>query len=127
MIELILIGFMQVTSYRSVPEQTDSTPFTTSIQTRVMDGGIAVSQDQLCPGSLFKATKIKRHSSKTCHLRDTKLHYGDVVFVYGYGMYRINDCMHKRHKKCFDIWVKTYKQEKKFGVRRIYVYKIPGA
>ena len=85
------IGKIAVTSYRSVPEQTDSSPFVTSVGWRVHRHGVAVSRD------LFKNLK-----------------YGDLVYIENIGFKVINDTMNKRYKKHLDIWVASYESEKQF-------------
>ena len=89
----LFLGNLQVTSYRSVPEQTDSSPFFTSIGDKVCRDGVAVSQD------LLKSKKIK---------------YGDWLYIEGVGLKRVNDTMNKRFKNHLDIWVGSLEEEKKF-------------
>lgn len=43
----LLLGQMTITSYRSIPKQTDSSPHYTSIGEHVHPHGCAVSQDLL--------------------------------------------------------------------------------
>jgi len=94
----VLIGNMTLTSYRSVPNQTDSTPYHTSIGERVSVRGCAVSRDLL-----------KRWGGP--------LNYGDLIYIEGIGYKFVNDCMAARHKQSVDVWVDTYEREKEFGVR----------
>lgn len=91
----VIIGTSQVTSYRSVVEQTDSSPFFTSIGERVNAGGVAVSQDLL-----------KKNGGP--------LDYGDYIYIEYIGIKRVNDCMNIRHKNSFDVWVATHEEEKAF-------------
>lgn len=110
-LEMILVSTMswQVTSYRSVPEQTDSTPFNTSTGARTNGAVCAVSQDQL----------------------GNKIRYGDYLYVeipakpelsrYCW----VSDTMNKRVKHAIDFWVESKAQEHKVGVRRGFVYKLP--
>lgn len=91
----ILIGNLQVTAYRSTPNQTDSSPWLTSIGERVTVRGLAVSPDLL-----------KKNGGP--------LDYGDLVYVEGTGYRFVNDVMHPRHKRAIDMWVPTYQEEKKF-------------
>lgn len=100
-----LIGNMTVTSYRSVPEQTDSSPFITSIGERTHRNGVAVSQDLL---------------------RNGVVKYGDIIFVEGYGFKVVNDTMNARHKNHVDLWVETKEQEKLVGVQKLNIYRIRG-
>lgn len=121
----VLVGHLTITSYRSVPNQTDSSPFNTSTGERVSLGGAAISQDLLC-GACRKLHKRCRHPEY-----DKKLHYGAVLFVERIGFKIINDCMgkHKRYriktavglKRVFkrqnewlDIWVGAYEDERGF-------------
>ncbi len=117
----ILIGHMTVTSYRSVPEQTDLTPFITATGEHVTPHGVALSRDLL-----------KRWGGP--------IDYGDYIYLEGYGIKVVNDCMAdywcleytlregKRHcirkkyiRNHVDIWVSTYKEEKKIGWRKGYI------
>jgi 3D (Asp-Asp-Asp) domain-containing protein len=94
----VFLGTMTVTSYRSVPSQTDSSPWITSIGERVHPHGVAVSRDLL-----------KKNGGP--------LNYGDTIYIQGYGLKVVNDVMNKRYKRHIDIWVTTYAQEHKIGVR----------
>jgi len=126
----ILIGNLTVTSYRSVPGQTDSTPFHTSTGAHVEPGGVAVSRDLLC-GACRRLHKRCRHPE------NPKIHYGDWLFVERYGFRFVNDCMSNtstiRYKgkvkrriitKQIDIWVNSYQEEKTVNVKKLGVYKI---
>ncbi len=138
-VTVILLGSLVVTSYRSVPEATDSTPFNTSTGEIVSRAGVAVSQDLLC--------KACRRLHKRCKRPDnsTKLHYGDCLFIEDAGFKIINDCMglvkHERVKtkrgikrvytkqlNWIDEWVPSYKEEhefhKKYGVNKHRVWLI---
>lgn len=92
---IIFIGNLTVTSYRSVPEQTDQTPYITSTGERVHKYGIAVSQDLL-----------KKNGGP--------LEYGDMVYVDRLGWKIVNDCMNIRHRNRMDVWVPDLKSEKEF-------------
>lgn len=99
------LGSFTVTSYRSVPNQTDSSPFITSIGENTNEHGVAVSQDLLKRGLI---------------------RYGDLVYIENIGFKHVNDCMGEtqcvqwQDKKCakrvpiknqFDVWVKTKQHE----------------
>ena len=102
---LTFISSMTVTSYRSVPAQTDSSPYITSIGEKVNKSGVAASQD------LLKAGTLK---------------YGDIIYVEGYGLKVVNDTMHPRMTNHIDMWVKTKAEEHKVGTRTLRIYKIKG-
>lgn len=108
-IAISLLGQCTVTSYRSVPEQTDDTPFHTSIGERVHNHGVAVSQDWL------KSGMIK---------------YGDMVYVEEIGWKVVNDTMNSRHKQRFDVWVETRDEERRFhknyGQKKLRVWIVKG-
>ncbi len=106
----LLIGILTVTSYRAVPEQTK--PGCTSrnnCHTSIDDGltkfGVAVSQDLLAKGVV---------------------HYGDIVYIPGYGYRVINDCMGLKNKQAIDLFVFTKAQEKAVGTRHLKVYLVKG-
>jgi hypothetical protein len=122
LLEYVLLGALQVTSYRSLERQTDSTPFITSIGEHVHPHGVAVSEDMLCPLSKGKTKLHKRGRAGGCKFK--KLHYKDWIYVPGYGLKVINDVMHPRHHKSVDLWVKTYDEEKRVGTRRLTVYLV---
>lgn len=102
---VVLLGTLTVTSYRSVPEQTDDSPFITSTGDRVHQDGCAVSRDLL-----------KKWGGP--------IDYGDVLYIEGYGFKIVNDTMHPRIKRHVDMWVPTYQDEKAVGVRKIKIYLI---
>jgi 3D (Asp-Asp-Asp) domain-containing protein len=113
MIKLILfvtlIGNFTTTSYRSVKSQTDSSPHFTSIGERVNSFGCAVSRDLL---------------------RNGTVKYGDLIYIESIGFKYINDTMHPRIKKQFDVWVDSYDAEKAFDQKfkgkklRVWIIKI---
>jgi 3D (Asp-Asp-Asp) domain-containing protein len=115
------IGRVTLTSYRSVKEQTDSTPFNTSTGAHVRAGGVAVSRDLLC------ADCRRLHRRCVCPVGTGQLHYGDWVYISGVGYFEVNDVMgsytsHKVHSKWvrtaltnhLDVWLGTYSEEKRF-------------
>lgn len=114
LVEMLLVSTMtfQVTSYRSVPEQTDSTPFHTSIGTRVRKGICAVSRDVV-------------------NKQDTgAVKYGDILWIEVINDPELSryclvaDTMNKRHTKSVDFWVATHAEEKRIQVKRGRVYKL---
>lgn len=74
---------VRLTSYNSVPEQTDGTPCVTAINTRCRPGIVAVSRDLLEAGWT----------------------YGKKVWIEGYGVYVIEDIMDSRFIQAIDIWL----------------------
>ncbi len=112
---LILVGILQLTSYRSVKEQTDSTPFITSIEHRTHPFGAAISRDLLKEGTVC---------------------YGDTVLIDGYGLFVINDAMGAytyttdpptKQDRAIDIFVTTKENERLVGVqhRQVWVMRSP--
>lgn len=57
-------------------------------------------------------------------LKSGKLHYGDVIYVPGFGMRVINDCTNVRLTNHIDLLVFTHAEEKRVGVRRAQIYVI---
>lgn len=107
---IILLGSsFQVTAYRSVINQTDSSPNYTSTGEHVCGHGVAISPDMF----------VKRGGP---------LEYGDIVYIEDIGFKIVNDTTHPRLKKHFDIWVPLYKDEKehdkRFGKRRLKVWLV---
>ncbi len=91
----IFVGTMTVTSYRSIPTQTDDSPFYTSIGEHVNVHGVAVSRDLL-----------DRWGGP--------IHYGDVIFIEDVGYKVVNDTMHERWTNRVDVWVETLDKEHRF-------------
>lgn len=135
----VFVGNLTTTSYRSVPQSTDSTPYNTSTGEHVSISGAAISQDLLC-GACRKLHKRCAHPEY-----NKKLHYGDTLYIDGVGTRIINDCMGvwkhysvltSKGKKILkikqntwtDIWVISYAEEHKFyikyGSKKRSVWKI---
>lgn len=57
-------------------------------------------------------------------LASGKLHYGDVIYVPGFGYRVINDCMNKRLKNAIDLLVFSHGEEKRVGVRHVKIYRV---
>jgi 3D (Asp-Asp-Asp) domain-containing protein len=100
---MLLLGTMTVTSYQPIAAQTDDSPTYTSIGDRTTKFGVAVSQDLLKSG---------------------ELHYGDILYVPGYGYRVVNDTMNIRHKRHIDLLVFTRNEEKAVGTRTLKIYRI---
>lgn len=115
LVTLVLLGNMQITSYRSVPSQTDETPFITANGGFVHSNGVAVSRD--------------------LHVRyGGTLNFGSIIYIENYGFKVVNDLMadwicldrprpqrksdcikRKYQRRHIDIWVATYQEEKAVG------------
>lgn len=104
---IALLGDFNVTAYQSVPNQTDRSPFTTSIGERTSPHGVAVSQDLLDNGTVK---------------------YGDLLYVEDVGWRIVNDCMNERHKNRFDVWVQNDEAErqfhKRFANRKLKIWRV---
>jgi 3D (Asp-Asp-Asp) domain-containing protein len=106
MIAHLIAIVVTMTSYRPVAEQTKpecTSRFhcTTSIDDGITKFGVAVSQDLLKSG---------------------KVHYGDVLYVPGYGNRIVNDTMNPRHTNAIDLLVLTREEEKAVGTRKLKIY-----
>lgn len=85
------------TAYSSTPDQTDSSPFTTSNGKQVYDGLIAANW-------LPYGTKIRVPDM-----------YGDKIFT-------VNDRMNRRYDTGrLDVWMKSRGEAKQFGIRKIRI------
>ena len=118
------IGRETLTSYRSVPEQTDSTPFNTSTGAHVRAGGVAVSRDLLCSDCR------RLHRRCVCPVGTGQVHYGDWLYIDGVGYFEVNDVMGSYTSRKvkgkwvrtpihnhIDIWCATLAEEKAFEKR----------
>lgn len=131
----VLIGNLTITSYRSVKEQTDSSPFYTSTNEKVRAGGCAISRDLLC-GACRKLHHRCKHPEY-----GKKLHYGEWLYIDRYGFRQINDVMGaaqhysvktsrgRKHlfipiKQALDIWVEKWSEEHSVNVKHLNVYAI---
>lgn len=99
---------MCVTSYQPIPSQTKPSCVSihqceTSIGDLPTRYGVAASQDLLAKGLV---------------------HYGEPVYIEGYGWRIINDTMNVRNHNAFDLMVWSYKEEKDVGVRHLKVWVI---
>jgi len=103
----VLLGNMTITSYRSLEAQTDDTPFITASGEHVHSNGVALSRDLL-----------KRWGGPVS--------YGDTIYIEGYGLKVVTDCMNARHKQHVDVWVKTLAEEKAVGWKKgnVWIIKV---
>jgi 3D (Asp-Asp-Asp) domain-containing protein len=53
--------------------------------------------------------------------RNLNLDFGDRVLLHGLGVFEFQDRMHSRCKKKVDVFMKSYKKARQFGVRRYVV------
>lgn len=95
-----------MTAYRSIPAQTDASPWITSIGHRTSEEGVAISQDLL-------------KNKQAC--------YGDTVYLPGTGLRIINDTMNARHVQSLDVWVGDKLTESKYKprVRTVCIIRSP--
>lgn len=91
----IALDEVTVTAYSSRVKETDSTPHTTASGANTMVGLCAVSRDLINEGVKF----------------------GDVIYLEGIGIYRVEDVTNKRLEKTVDIWCADTKAAKLFGRR----------
>lgn len=91
----ILILNAKVTAYNSEPDQTDSDPYIAAWNNKVYSGMIAISRDLEKLG-LKRGTEIYIDADK----------------------YIIDDRMHKRKNKQFDIWMENKEDAKRWGIQK---------
>lgn len=136
---VVLLGNLTVTSYRSVPSQTDSSPFHTSTGERTSIIGVAVSRDLLC-GACRRLHRRCKHPTYS-----KKIHYGDILYTEKVGFRVVNDVMgkhktyriktkngtkklFKKQEKWIDVFVNKYEDEKYFhkinGIKKHKVWVI---
>ncbi len=125
LVTALLLGSLTVTSYRSVPSQTDDSPHVTSTGEKTSVYGCAVSQDLLCGA----CRRLHRRCNEPGYT--TKLHYGDLLYTDVAGFRFVNDVMGKYQttkiktkngtKKVFikqtnwiDVWVPSLEAERSF-------------
>jgi len=82
-----------VTAYASVPEETDSSPFTTADGSQVRDGIVAAN-------FLKFGTRVRLPEL-----------FGDKVF-------EVHDRMNARYQDRVDIWMASAKEDRDFGIQR---------
>jgi len=107
-VKLILLGYLQATAYRPVPEQTkpectSRNRCRTAIDENVSELGVAVSQDLLASG---------------------QVHYRDVVYIDSVGYRIVNDCLNARIHNAVDVFVYSRAEEKAFGIRHLRVWVV---
>lgn len=130
-ITTILIGNLVVTSYRSVPLQTDNSPYRTSINERVNNGGVAVHPSLLCPQAKIAVKggfQLCRRNTLGC--KPEMLHYHDTLFIEQVGFKMINDVMAVKTKmgSRVDVWVESLENEKtfhkKFKNKKLRIWRV---
>lgn len=131
---MLMFGFLissncTVTSYQSKKNQTDNSPFHTSIGEKTGTHVVAASKDLLCPRAKILTGPnrfILCQRGLLCPDKD-KLHYKDWIWIEGIGFKQILDIMHPRHRNHIDVWVRSDEEEKKFGIKKLRVYFIRSA
>jgi 3D (Asp-Asp-Asp) domain-containing protein len=128
----ILIATVTVTSYQSKVQDTDSTPYRTSINERVNNLGVAVHPSLLCPKAKVvtgrNRFRVCKRNEKGC-VKD-KLHYYDTVFIERIGFKQVFDVMAEKTKmgSKFDVWLSSEKEEqqfhRKYGCKKLKAYLV---
>lgn len=88
---------VKVTAYSARMSETDSTPTITASNKKVKEGYIALSRD------LEKRFKLK---------------FGDKIYLSNIGVFEFQDRMHRRKRNQVDIFMKSTKKAKEFGVQK---------
>lgn len=99
LLTLVAVSSISLTAYQSVPEQTDESPFITSIGHQTSEAGVAVSRELLWSGEVC---------------------YGDIVYIPGEGSRVVNDVMAQRHVRSMDVWVPNIEAERQFHRRNVF-------
>lgn len=89
-----------VTAYSSSPEETDSTPFVTAMNTQVRDGIVAAN-------FLPMGTKIR------------------IPAIFGEREFVVEDRMHRRKTDFVDVWMPTKEEAQHFGITRTVIEVLP--
>lgn len=112
LIELVLVGVLQITAYQALPAQTrpetlDVNHCWTSVGDHCSEQGVAVSQDLLASG---------------------EVHYHDTIYIENVGFRIVNDTMAKRITRGVDVFVYDQNGEKRIGLQhqKVYVVKAVG-
>lgn len=90
----VLLINATVTAYNSEPAQTDDTPYIAAWNNKVYPGMVAVSRD----------------------LENVGLGRGVKVYIDG-ERYTIDDRMHKRKRRQFDIWMENKEDAEEWGIQ----------
>jgi len=97
-------GFYMIdlSAYNSEPNQTDSTPWITASGKECKPGVLALSRDLL-----------------NDYTEGAPFTFGDkVLCIKIYGVFEVEDTMHKRKKMRGDVWKMERKEAYKFGIHR---------
>ncbi|MFA6169298.1 MAG: 3D domain-containing protein [Candidatus Margulisiibacteriota bacterium] len=89
-------GSATSTAYNSIPNQTDSTPWTTAMGTKCREGVVASNFLPLGTKVMIKG-------------------FGNQIFV-------VEDRMHKRFSDRIDVWFRSYGDAVKYGKRDVEFY-----
>lgn len=99
-------GTVSVSTYNSIPNQTDSTPFITATGTRTRYGIVAVSRDILAKTGYGAKVKIIQWTGGSgCNSR---------VIPQG-TLYAVEDTMARSQYRKIDIWLPSRTQALNFG------------
>ena len=108
-VELFDFYVIDLSAYNSEPNQTDSTPWTTASGKSCKPGVIALSRDLLSE-----------------YTEGAPFSFGDKIMVIKmYGIFDVEDTMHKRKKMQGDVWKMERKDAYKFGVDEgVIIFKV---
>jgi 3D (Asp-Asp-Asp) domain-containing protein len=74
--------------------------------------GITASGQRVAEGMMAVSRDVEK---------SLNLGFGDRVLLHGMGVFEFQDRMHPRCKKKADVFMKSYKKARQFGVRRYIV------
>ena len=103
-----LVYPVKVTGYSSTFDQCDADPFITASNKHVRAGIIALSRDLL-----------RRYNP------DAPFHWGDRIYLEGFGELIVEDSMNARYTQRADIWFPDRKSASRWGVRNLKLYAMP--
>jgi len=107
---------VRATAYNSLPEQTDSDPFTTARGTLARWGVIAVSRDLLA-GALPYGTLVRIRDLGGSAGRSVSGDHDHLLE----GIFVVEDTMHPRKRNQIDLWFESHRDALRWGVREVRV------
>lgn len=94
--------FVDLSAYSSSKDETDSTPFEGACGYTVAEYSIAITRDLELLG--FECNTI--------------------VYIFGQGVYFVNDRMNRRKSGQFDLWKGSKKKALEFGLKKAFYLKL---